>query len=298
MNINNFIQYISLEKQYSGHTVKAYTNDLTTFLYYIKSTFEISEITEVNRDVVRSWIVRLIEEGNSNITINRKLSTLKSYFNFLIKSGLIKVNPVKNIVSLKTPSYLPHYITRERMSLYYQTREVKENFVSIRNFLIIDMLYTTGIRETELINLTENDINFNQNTIKVTGKRNKQRIIPFSENEKGYIIRYMKIKKDTFKEASPTFIVTNKGTRAYPKFIYRIVSSELSSVTESKKSPHILRHTFATHMLNEGADLNSIKEILGHANLSATQVYTHNTIEQLKSIYNHAHPRAQLKKEV
>ncbi len=298
MNINNFIQYISLEKQYSGHTVKAYTNDLTAFLYYIKSTFEISEIVEVNRDVVRSWIVRLIEEGNSNITINRKLSTLKSYFNFLIKSGLIKVNPVKNIVSLKTPSYLPHFITRERMSLYYQTREVEEDFVSIRNFLIIDLLYTTGIRETELINLTENDINFNQNTIKVTGKRNKQRIIPFSENEKDYIIRYMKIKKDTFKEASPYFIVTNKGTHAYPKFIYRIVSSELSSVTESKKSPHILRHTFATHMLNEGADLNSIKEILGHANLSATQVYTHNTIEQLKSIYNHAHPRAQLKKEV
>ncbi len=298
MNIDNFIQYISLEKQYSGHTVKAYTNDLTTFLYYIKNTFEISEITEVNRDVVRSWIVRLIEEGNSNITINRKLSTLKSYFNFLIKSGLIKVNPVKNIVSLKTPSYLPHFITRERMSLYYRTREVEENFVSIRNFLIIDLLYTTGIRETELINLTENDINFNQNTIKVTGKRNKQRIIPFSENEKDYIIRYMKIKKDTFKVASPAFIVTNKGTRAYPKFIYRIVSRELSSVTESKKSPHILRHTFATHMLNEGADLNSIKEILGHANLSATQVYTHNTIEQLKSIYNHAHPRAQLKKEV
>ncbi len=298
MNIENFIQYISLEKQYSGHTVKAYQNDLTAFLHYLQNEFEISDITKVNREIIRSWIVELIEEGKTNKTINRKLSTLKSYFNYLIKAGTIKINPVKNITSLKTPSLLPRFITKEKMELYYSSKQEENNFVSMRNFLIVDILYTTGMREDELINLKEEDVNFYKNTLKVTGKRNKQRIIPFSDKEKQYIIRYMQLKNDTFKTASTYLIVTNKGVRCYAKFIYRIVEKELSPVTGSKKSPHILRHTFATHMLNEGADLNTIKEILGHANLSATQVYTHNTMEQLKSIYNHAHPRAQLKKEV
>ncbi len=298
MNINHFIQYISLEKQYSKHTVKAYQNDLFAFSYFIQDRFEISSATKVTRDMIRSWIVHLIEEGKSNITINRKLSTLKSYFNYLMKKDITNTNPVKTISSLKTPSYLPHFITKENMELYYKYKQGEEAFEGFRNFLIVDILYTTGIREDELINLKEKDINFQQNTFKVTGKRNKQRVIPFSEKEKNYMIRYILLKRETFEEDNPYLIVTNKGLRAYPKFIYRIVSSELSQVTQSKKSPHILRHTFATHMLNEGADLNTIKEILGHANLSATQVYTHNTIEQLKSIYNHAHPRAQLKKEV
>ncbi len=298
MDINSFIQYISLEKQYSKHTVKAYQNDLSAFLYYLRDAFEISEPSAVTRDMIRSWIVNLIDEGKSNITINRKLSTLKSYFNYLIKVGAVIKNPVKNITALKTPSYLPQFITKEKMSLYYNSKKELSDFDALRNFLVVDILYTTGIREDELINLKEEDVNFSQNTFKVTGKRNKQRVIPFSENEKSYVIRYMQLKAEQFSEPNPYLIVTNKGSRAYPKFIYRIVRHELSTVTQSKKSPHVLRHTFATHMLNEGADLNTIKEILGHANLSATQVYTHNTIEQLKSIYNHAHPRAQLKKEV
>ena len=298
MDINNFIQYISQEKRYSKHTVKAYQNDLSAFLNYIHEVFEIFKSTEVTRDMVRSWIVQLIEEGKSNITINRKLSTLKSYFNYLIKTGVVISNPVKNITALKTPSYLPHFITKEKMALYYNSKKELQDFILMRNFLIVDILYTTGIREDELINLKEEDISFQQSIFKVTGKRNKQRIIPFSEIEKSYIIRYMHLKTERFTESNPYLIVTNKGLQAYPKFIYRIVSDELSSITQSKKSPHVLRHTFATHMLNEGADLNTIKEILGHTNLAATQVYTHNTIEQLKSIYNHAHPRAQLKKEV
>ena len=298
MNINNFIQYISLEKHYSGNTAKAYQNDLTSFSNYIQTAYYITNANEVNHEIVRSWIVQLIEEDKTNTTINRKLSTLKSYFNFLIKTGSIKNNPVKNIISLKTPSYLPHFITKEKMNLYYANRQVVNEFKSFRNFIIVDILYNTGIREDELINLKENDIDFRNNTLKVTGKRNKQRIIPFSDKEKDLIIGYIDLKNKKFKKTSPYLIVTNKGTHAYPKFIYRIVEKELSTITQSKKSPHVLRHTFATHMLNEGADLNTIKEILGHANLSATQVYTHNTIEQLKSIYNHAHPRAQLKKEV
>ncbi len=255
-------------------------------------------MTDVNRDIIRSWIVTLIEEPKSNITINRKLSTLKSFFNYLVKSGTIKTNPVKNINSLKTPSRLPHYLTKEKMELYYKESQNLDDFPSFRDFIVIDLLYNTGMRQSELINLKEDDINLTENTLKVTGKRNKERIIPFSNTEREYIIRYKNMKRITFNTAAPYLIVTNKGLKAYPKFIYRLVENNLSGLTQSKRSPHILRHTFATHMLNEGADLNTIKEFLGHANLSATQVYTHNTIEQLKSIYNHAHPRAQIKKEV
>jgi len=298
MNIQNFIQYIYLEKRYSKHTVNAYENDLNSFSTFTQNQFELSDATAINRDIIRSWIVQLIEEGNSNRTINRKISTLKSYFNFLLKSGVVKSNPVKNIHSLKTPSPLPQFITEEKMNLYYETIKDLSSFESLRNFLIIDLLYTTGIRESELINLKTDSINLNNCTLIVKGKRNKERIIPFSEKEKAYIIRYIEMKNSKYETASPFLIVTNKGEKSYPKFIYRIVENQLKGVTLSKKSPHVLRHSFATHMLNKGADMNTIKEILGHANLSATQVYTHNTIEQLKSVYNHAHPRAHTKKEV
>ncbi len=298
MTTQDFIQYISLQKHYSHHTIIAYENDLNAFSKFLNTQFEITNMADVNRDIIRSWIVTLIEEQKSNITINRKLSTLKSFFNYLVKSGTIKTNPVKNINSLKTPSRLPHYLTKEKMELYYKESHNLDDFPSFRDFIVIDLLYNTGMRQSELINLKEDDINLAENILKVTGKRNKERIIPFSNTEREYIIRYKNMKKITFSTAAPYLIVTNKGLKAYPKFIYRLVENNLSGLTQSKRSPHILRHTFATHMLNEGADLNTIKEFLGHANLSATQVYTHNTIEQLKSIYNHAHPRAQIKKEV
>jgi integrase/recombinase XerC len=298
MNIKDFLQHISIGKHYSQHTVTAYKNDLNSFFDFVRETFEISDVKQINRDIIRSWIVELIEAGKSNATINRKLSTLKSYFNFLLKKGMIKSNPVKNINSLKTPSRLPAFITKQKMELFYAQTGKSDNFSSLRDFLVIDLLYTTGMRLTEIINLRINNINLNENTLKVLGKRNKERIIPFSEREKEYIIRYKDMRKAAFETDNPYLIVTDKGNKTYPKFIYRIVEKNLSGLTQSKKSPHILRHTFATHMLNEGADLNTIKEILGHANLSATQVYTHNTIEQLKSIYNHAHPRARIKKEV
>ncbi len=298
MAIQKFIRYISLQKHYSIHTVTAYKNDLDAFYNFLMNRFEITDMTNVNRDMVRSWIIELIEEKKSNNTINRKLSTLKSFFNFLTKTGAVPSNPVKNIHSLKTPSRLPHFLTKEKMERFYNTNRDPDNFHSFRDFIVVDLLYNTGMRLSELINLKETDINLTENTLKVTGKRNKERIIPFSILEREYVIRYMDMKKTTFTANNPYLIITDKGTKAYPKFIYRIVENNLAGLTHSKKSPHILRHTFATHMLNEGADLNSIKEILGHSNLLATQVYTHNTIEQLKSIYNHAHPRAQIKKEV
>ncbi len=298
MNIQNFLQYISIEKHYSQHTVTAYENDLNSFFSFALNRFEIDSIQSVNREIIRSWIVELIEEGKSNTTINRKLSSLKSYFNFLLKTGVVNSNPVKNITSLKTPSRLPAFITRQKMNQYYEQAEETNEFSVLRDFLVVDLLYTTGMRLSELINLHTTDVNLNENTLKVLGKRNKERVIPFSKREKEYIIRYKDMRNATFETDNPYLILTNKGNKAYPKFIYRIVENNLSGLVQSKKSPHILRHTFATHMLNEGADLNTIKEILGHANLSATQVYTHNTIEQLKLIYNHAHPRAQIKKEV
>ena len=298
MNIKDFIQYISLEKQYSGHTVSAYENDLNSFSAFASSQYDIKEASDVNRDMVRSWIMELVEEGKSNTTINRKLTTLKSYFNYCIKTGTVTVNPVKNVASLKTPSRLPHFLTVQNMDRYYESMGDIDDFYSLRDFLVIDLFYSTGIRLSELINLKTDDVNLNEDTIKVLGKRNKERIIPFSEKERLYIIRYKDMKKEIFGAENPYLIVTNRGNKAYPKFIYRLVERNLSGITLSKRSPHVLRHTFATHMLNEGADLNTIKEILGHSNLSATQVYTHNTIEQLKSIYNHAHPRAQIKKEV
>ena len=298
MKIKDFIQYISLEKKYSVHTVNAYKNDLNSFSAFVSSQYGIEEVLDINLDMVRSWIMELVEEGKSNTTINRKLTTLKSYFNHCIKTGTVSVNPVKNISSLKTPSRLPHFLTVQNMDHYYESMRDFDDFYSLRDLLVIDLFYSTGIRLSELINLKTDDVNLNENTIKVLGKRNKERIIPFSEKERLYIIRYKDMKKEIFKTENPYLIVTNRGNKTYPKFIYRLVERNLSGITLSKRSPHVLRHTFATHMLNEGADLNTIKEILGHSNLSATQVYTHNTIEQLKSIYNHAHPRAQLKKEV
>ncbi len=297
MNINNFIQYISREKGYSELTVKAYQNDLNAFAGFLKDNYDIDNPGKVDYDIVRSWIIKLLEEGKSNSSVNRKLSSLKSYFNFLLKTGFIKSNPVKRIKSLKMPSRLPGFIREDSMKKVFDDFD-KNDFFSYRDFLVLELLYVTGIRLSELINLKEDDVNFTENVLKVTGKRNKQRIIPFSEKDKEDIIRYMNFKKSMFEKRSPYLIVTDKGEKAYEKMIYRIVSKYLSGYTSTKKSPHVLRHTFATHMLNNGSDLNTIKEILGHANLSATQVYTHNTIEQLKSIYNHAHPRAHIKKEV
>ncbi len=298
MNISNFIQYIHQEKGYSALTVKAYQNDLKSFDDFLSEQYDIENADEVTFDIVRSWVISLIDEGKTNVTINRKLSSLKSYFNYLQKIGEVKSNPVKNIRSMKTPERLPVFIRQEDMEQVLISLEEADDFSGYRDFIVIELLYVTGIRLSELINIKEEDINLNENLIKVTGKRNKERLVPFSLKEHNYIIRYINLKKEKFGESSPYFIITDKGKKAYEKFIYRLVNRSLSPFTGTKKSPHVLRHTFATHMLNNGADLNSIKELLGHANLAATQVYTHNTIEQLKSIYNHAHPRAHIKKEV
>ena len=291
-NILGFCNYITHQKRYSQHTITAYKKDLDQFRVFLSKEHEINQTKEVSSIIIRSWIVELIEQGISPRTINRKISTLKSFFKYLLKKGIIKNNPLLKIVTPKTPKRLPIFVGENEMNNLFHEVAFANNLEGTRDQLILELFYSSGIRLTELINLQLNSVNLSNKTIKVLGKRNKERIIPIHENIIKLIIRYLKLRNE--KEAKNNyFFITNKGEITYPKLIYRIVNKYLSMVTTvSKKSPHILRHTFATHMLNNGADLNAIKEILGHANLSATQIYTHNTIEKLKNIYKQAHPRA------
>jgi len=294
MSIQDFLQYISFEKRYSKHTLKAYEHDLSEFSQFLVDEFEINNPKAATAPVIRSWIVRLKEEGVQTRTVNRKISTLKSYYKYLLKEGQIAANPMHKIPLLKMGERLPVYIEKKQLSEYLDHEIDNNDFRQVRNRLIVDLLYLTGIRQGELISLKHNSVDFSNKMLKVLGKRNKERIIPLSNKMIDDIRDYIMLKEKTFDRTivDDWLIVTNKGIKAYPKLIYRIVYRELSDFTSAKKSPHVLRHSFATHMLNNGADLNSIKELLGHSNLSATQIYTHNSIEQLKKIYNKAHPRA------
>jgi integrase/recombinase XerC len=292
MNIQNFLQYISFEKRYASHTVNAYQSDLEAFSSYLSFSYETEDLSTVTLAMVRSYIANLKEEGMSSNSINRKISALKSFYKFLLKKGEIDSNPLQKIHLLKKAEKLPVYIEKSQLEAFAKGIQQTDNFVSLRNNLIIELLYTTGIRQSELIGLRDSSIDFANKMLKVLGKRNKERKIPLSEHIVDQISDYISFKKKIFKLNNDWLIITNKGLKAYPKFIYRIVNRQLAGYTSTQKSPHILRHSFATHMLNNGADLNNIKELLGHSNLSATQIYTHNSIEQLKKIYNKAHPRA------
>ena len=292
MSILNFLQYISFVKRYSEHTLKAYRSDLFSFSDYLMADFEINDVKDASTQMIRSWVASLKESEQNTHSINRKISSLKSFYKFLIKEGEIDANPMQKIQLLKTAEKLPVYIEKGQLNEYLE-KNIKENdFVSIRNKLIVDLLYSTGLRQGELISLKHSSVDYSNKLLKVFGKRNKERIIPLSKRMTDDISNYILVKEKFIDITNDWLIVTNKGKKAYPKFIYRIVNQQLEGYTSTKKSPHILRHSFATHMLNNGADLNSIKELLGHSNLSATQIYTHNTIEQLKKIYNKAHPRA------
>jgi len=287
-----FIQYIQFEKRFSTHTIKAYQTDLDQFYQYLDVHYDINDTKEINHHIIRSWIVLLIETSISTRSVNRKLSTLKSYFKFLLKEGLIEKNPMQKIIAPKSSKRLPVFIDQDSIDLLLDEIDFGKGYSASRDKIIIELFYSTGMRLNELINIKISDINFTTKTIKIFGKRNKERLVPLSSEFNFNLLDYTESLKKEYPD-STYFFVTNKGEKLYEKFVYRLVNTYLSKVTTiNKKSPHILRHTFATHMLNSGADLNAIKEILGHANLSATQVYTHNTIEKLKSIYNHAHPKA------
>ncbi|MCD4696289.1 MAG: tyrosine-type recombinase/integrase [Bacteroidales bacterium] len=295
MHIDTFIQYITTEKRYSHHTILAYQNDLNQFFTFIENTYKIYAIDEITHQMIRSWIFDLSSRSISSNSISRKLSTLKTFYGFLRKNNIINNNPLIKISSPKKNKRLPEFVIQEQMDELFENILADQSFKGIRDKLIIQIFYFTGIRLSELVQIHDHDIDLNIKQFKVHGKRNKERIIPFGLVLKQSIQEYMSIRNREIgkSENEDHFIVTKKGGKIYNKLVYRVVNSYLSRVSTLKKtSPHVLRHTFATHMLNNGADLNAIKEILGHTNLAATQIYTHNTINKLKTIYNQAHPRA------
>lgn len=290
---DSFYHYIQLGKRYSAHTVAAYKSDLAQFGEYISSNYGISSSSEITYSMIRSWLASLIDSGLTSRSVNRKLSTLKAYFRYLLREGVINDNPVSKAVSLSIPSRLPVFASVTEMESVFHSNHAEDSFSMRRDLLVLEILYCTGIRLSELINLKLQDVDRSAMTIKVTGKRNKQRIIPVTRQLIKLIDEYLLSRANIVNPGILEIIVTDQGKKAYPVFIYRKVKHFLTLAgVKGVKSPHVLRHTFATHMLNEGADLNAIKEILGHANLAATQVYTHNSIEKLKSIYKLAHPRA------
>jgi integrase/recombinase XerC len=300
---DRFIAYIQFEKRYSQHTITAYRNDLDQFLTFIDSQYHGVDIREVSHPLIRSWIVRLMEEGLSSRSINRKITTLKSYFKFLLKEGVVEENPMRKVISPRNSKRLPVFVEKDKMGHLLDQIESSGDFPALRDRVVIELFYATGMRLSELITIEEKDIDFHQCMVKVTGKRNKERLIPFSNKIRDLLHFYLKEKAGYLAEMATTskvpvalvsyLIIRNTGQQIYPRMVYRIVKQYLSQVTTThKKSPHILRHTFATHLLNNGAELNAVKELLGHANLAATQVYTHNTIEKLKTVYKQAHPKA------
>lgn len=295
MPIQEFLKYLEFEKRYSSHTLKSYETDLRQFYEFCLNQSTDFNPSKINHKFIRTWLVNMVDLGLSPRSINRKISSLKSFFGYLISNGMIESNPMLKILSPKTDKKLPSFVEKENINNLLDTWELKDTFRGWRDFLIIEIFYFTGIRLSELINLKISDVNLSNLTIKVLGKRNKERLVPFTNVLKNDILRYLDMRKlETGDYEHNDFLfITGSGKKLYPVMVYRIVKSYLQLVTQvEKRSPHVLRHTFATHMLNNGADLNAIKELLGHSNLSATQVYTHNTFEKLKKVYKQAHPRA------
>jgi integrase/recombinase XerC len=289
---DSFYDHLLFEKRYSALTIEAYKCDLTQFEVYLDKTYDVVNENHVTYSMIRSWLASLIESGISPRSVNRKLSSLKSYFKYLLRLGYIEVNPVQVSVSLRTPVRLPSFATQKEM-----TRALTPNndntFASVRDMIVLEIFYNTGIRLAELTQLKVNDFDYYSKTIKVTGKRNKQRIIPISDHLIEKVKAYLEQGDKYRGEGVEEIIINEKGGKAGRGLIYDIVKKHLGEAgVTGLKSPHVLRHTFATHMMNEGADLNAIKEILGHSSLASTQVYTHTNIDKLKIIYEQAHPWA------
>jgi integrase/recombinase XerC len=290
----SFLQYLQIEKRYSPHTIRSYKNDLDQFFSYISANDMTADPGEITSHHIRAWIVDMMDNDIKSVSVHRKISCLRVFFRYLRKEEVIKSDPLEKVVLPKRIKTLPVFVGEEALDKLLDNNNFGDDFEGVRNRTIIEMLYLTGMRRSELIGLRNIDVDNQSATVKVTGKRNKQRIIPLTKPFTARLEEYLKVKNeiaDTGNEG--WFFVTGKGNKLYDKYVYNIVKRYLSMVTTiEKRSPHILRHTFETHMLNRGADLNAIKEFLGHANLSATQVYTHNTFEKLKKVYKQAHPRA------
>lgn len=294
-NKDAFKEYLQLEKKYSPHTINAYLNDIAFFESFNKNQFHQENIEQVNYSQIRTWIVSLVDDAISNVSVNRKVASLKAFYKFLLKTKQIEVSPLLKYKALKTPKTLQIPFSEKEVAEVLNQIQNPEGFEAIRDKLIIDLFYTTGIRRTELIHLKLSNVNASNNTIKVLGKRNKERILPVLPiivnqlkiylNERTHLEKVMDIEY---------FFLTKKGLKLNDSFVYRLINTYFSTVSgKVKKSPHILRHTFATHLLNNGADLNSVKELLGHSSLASTQIYTHSSLAELKKVYEEAHPRNQ-----
>lgn len=293
----SFIKYLQYERRYSSHTVDSYQNDLTQFSAFLTQTKPEGEIElkDAEHNEIRSWIISLMEDGLDPRSVNRKMAALRTYFKFLLKRDVITKDPTARLSALKTSKKLPSFVKETELIGLLNQFESDDAFTGKRNKLVLELLYGTGIRLTELIHLKKSDINLKEGLIKVLGKRNKERIIPLPAELISVIDDYTISREKALGEytGDDFLVVTDKGRKTYPMYIYRIVNRFLALFTTAdKKSPHVLRHTFATHLLNKGADLNAIKDLLGHSSLAATQVYTHNTIEKLKAVFDQAHPKA------
>jgi integrase/recombinase XerC len=293
--IDSFINYLEYEKRSSAHTVLAYRKDLEQAQDFVNLSFAIDDLSHCTHPDLRAWIIDLVEQGLSQTTVNRKLATLRSFYKFLMRSKIIQKDPTYKLKSLKSPKKLPEFLQETTIESVLEEEVYAPTFEGQRDRMVLEFLYLTGVRLSELTSLKWKDIHLYEEQVKVLGKRQKERIIPLTKSLQRNITNYKQVVEAQFNrvEGEDYFIRSSKGEKAYPMLIYRIVKHYLDLFAQnSKRSPHLLRHTFATHLLNKGADLNAVKDLLGHANLAATQVYTHNSMEKLKAVFEQAHPKA------
>ena len=297
--IGDFLNYLSLERAYSPHTVTSYENDLRAFETYLGQTESGLDLKDADADLVRGWAVKLMAAGMKATSVNRKLSSLRTYYKYLLKKGVIEMSPVQNVSGPKKAKPLPQFVRETDMERMLCATAQGESWQEAREHVILQLFYETGIRLSELVNLNDGDVDFGRMAIKVTGKRNRQRIVPIGQGMADSLKRYTEMRNENFQFSISNFqfplFVTDKGERVYPNWVYRLVRKNLSQVvTLKKRSPHVLRHTFATAMLNNEAELEAVKELMGHESVSTTQIYTHTTFEELKKAYHQAHPRASI----
>ena len=293
MFIDTFLKYLRFERNYSEKTIVSYRIDLEEFEDYLKKVDAEKNLVTADADLVRSWMVYLMEEGRSVATVNRKLSSLRSFYRFLLRRRVVDLDPMLKVVGPKKQKTLPSFLRVQEMDRLLDECSVNEGFEGVRDRLILEMFYATGMRLSELIGLSDADVDLSAKLLKVTGKRNKQRLIPFGEELWMDLLGYIKLRNETLPDRDDALFVRKDGKRMYPELVYKIVRRNLSKVaTLKKRSPHVLRHTFATVMLNGNAELQAVKELLGHESLATTEIYTHTTFEELKKVYEQAHPRA------